>query len=917
DNPYHTTQDCIAQGEQALDLWRGPLLPGFTLRDCFMFNEWVQHETFDLERKIAQLLQRLIACYRQLGEWEHAIALAHQLITQDDLNEASYRLLMSLHLAAHQVHDVMRVYEACVAMLDTQLGLEPSPETEALLQRARASQTDEHRAISFVTSAVPYAGYAFFGREDERERLLRLLNHDTCRLVTLVGIGGVGKTHLAVKLCEHAPQDLNQQAIFISLEDVTSPEQALLSLAAALQLQLLSQGDILEQIIAYLANARLLIVLDNIEQLVPHINAALVRLIKEAPSIQLLVTSRVMLELHEEHVIRLNGLAYPEKQRALDVAHLAEYDSVRFFLYWARKRAPDFGLNMQNAEAIAALCRWVEGVPLAIRLAAAWCELLTVDELLAEIQQNVNILQTSLSDIPAKHQSMRALFQSIWDQLTPDEQAAFMRLSIFRGGFTRQSAQQVADVAPMMLKSLLDKSLLLVDHDTNRRYHIHELLRLFAHEQSAILLADHILDMRYVQYFSAYINLRAADLQGYHQEQALQELDEEFNNLQQAWLLAVEHQDSFGLSVMLDGLYLYLRMRGYWNEGAQLFGKARDTFSPDDEHTRHLVNRLAARYYRIDDDDFSPLLHLLSAAQAAGDAAEVAYLVTELGWYAYFFGHYQLAQRYFRIGLAHYERLSDPFHSAEALRGWAMCRTIRGDLQGALALSEASLAKRQLLGDAFGLSMDHALRGELLFVLGHLDEALTEMLSAYAYLESHSGVYVALKQTKLLCWCHALLGDFAQAENLARRLVDVTDMPEAYGEHVIGLLALAFLNALNLEQENSLALLNKAEQRLSQPNLRTGEGVFSTDLRLLSAVMVGIIRCLNGHWDTAQKHFERLGQYHAVFQRPLVAELLFTGQVLCITWAQNGHLHPVLRAWLDGQIWLSSSPYVLDVLEQS
>ena len=901
---------CVEQYEQALMLVQGEFMAGFTLRDCPMFDDWLDYERLDIERKIAHMMVSLIDCHQSLGNIDRALEIAEQLIAGDTLREEWYCRLMTLHLQNQHPLGALQVYETCARILDEELGLSPGYEIEVLRQQALAQQKGEKSITAVNTTteqSVPYAGHAFFGRESEVRLILNQLADPNHRLISLVGIGGIGKTHLAARIHKLVPEQFVFKSHFITLESVESAEQALLVLAAKLQIRLVLDVPVSDQMIAQLKRENLLLILDNVEQLVPGINPILAQLVQQTDRVKLLVTSRVMLQLHEEHVIRLEGLSYPKSQQPLYTVQT--YDSINFFVHWIQRRDPNFELTEQNMQAVAELCRVFEGVPLAIRLAAVWCELLSVDELLHEIRENASMLQANFSDIPEKHRSMRALFDSIWAQLSPTEQQAFMRLAIFEGGFNRSAAQQITDVTPLTLKSLLDKSLLVVDHESKLRYHIQELLRLFAIEQNNYTEDQHELSRRYISFYATYISVRESDLKGHNQLPGLKEIDQEFTNIQNAWNLAIEHRDVFALHAMLDGLYTYLRMRGYWNEGNNLFGRAMvmlDNETDGDANKQHLYNKLSARYYQNNDNPLLWLLQLIVSAQHHNDKIEVAHLTTELGWQAYFSNRIRLSLRYFSVALYQHHRLGNALERAEVLRGMALCSAALGKFTDAVAFNQESITIRQQIGDQFGLAMNHALHGELLLICNNLPAAIASMNKAYTFIEENFSKYVALKQTKLLAWGLLFSGDLEGARQSAQMLTDVTNTPESHGEYVLGLLVLALLAAIDGERNLSNQILQQCQYVLREPELRTGEGMFSNNLRLLAASMIAVIQSLNQQLESAVLIVAHLMQQEAIARLPLVTHLLFTAQVIALLHERGDNLHTDLYTYLEKQPWLEA-----------
>jgi DNA-binding SARP family transcriptional activator/predicted ATPase len=900
-------EQCVKHLEQAIDLARGGFLAGFTLRNCPAFDSWVQSEEFYLERETNKALRNVIDCHRQSRDFERAIYYAEQYVARDSLNEDSYRVLMELYLQHERIHHVVRVFELCAETLQHELGIAPSTELQTLLQQAKTPQQSKQRIEpTSGHTPIPYLHHAFIGRDAELNTVLDLLTNDTCRLISLVGIGGIGKTHLATRISELAPTHTALDVCFVSLEGLQNAEQAALALASQLQLWLEPNIAVVDQIVSHLKPKHLLVIFDNIEQFSAAITPLLAQIIQHTPAVKLLITSRVMLHMHQEHVVRLVGLTYPHDHANHEAGELQHYDSVRVFMHWARKHNPSFQLTESNIHAVAELCQLLEGIPLAIRLAAVWCELLSVEDLLSEIHQNVNMLQSQLVDIPEKHRSMRALFDSIWGQLNAQEQQAFTRLVIFRGGFTRQAAQQVADITPLLLKSLLDKSLLAVDSDLGRRYRIHAILRLFAEEEESQLSDRQALDVRYVDYYARFVSVRESDLTGGNQHRAIHEIDAEFANIQAAWQLAVEAGKVDILSTMLAGLYLYLRFRGYWDEGRALFNRAQIGLTHfADDKTQHFINKLSARYYDLQQNTLPALLKLKSAAEAYGDPTETAYLTSEIAWHALFWGRYQLSLRYFYDALERYQRLEDEFQVAAVLRGIALCETARGNFDEAAQYNHESITIQQQVGDSFGLALNFFLRGEILLLNAEIHLALENLLTACDYQKAYISEHVVLRHAHLLPWCYVLSGDISQGTELASRLVAVTEALGIYGgEYMMALLILALVAALDGNTDESELLLQRSRQILADPDLQTGRGKFEFNLRLLSKAMIALTHCLNGRLEAGHILINELKALQAILTRPIVMNLLHTAEVISLYVESHGTLQDELIAHLVAQPWL-------------
>src|SRR5260221_6840687 len=247
-----------------------------------------------------------------------------------------------------------------------------------------------------------------------------------------------------------------------------------LAIAEAVRFSFYEGGSPREQLIDFLREKQMLLVLDNFEHLLEG-TALVAEILQNAPAVRVLATSRERLNLQSETVLLLDGMDFPEWETPEDAA---AYSAVRLFLQSAHRMQPDFALSADNIGYVARICRLVQGVPLGIVLAAAWIGMLELSEIASEIERSLDFLESDLRDLPERQRSLRAVFEYSWDLMSEHERDVFMRLSVFRGGFTREAAQEVSGASLKTLMSLVNKSLLR--RDPAGRYDVHELLRQYA-----------------------------------------------------------------------------------------------------------------------------------------------------------------------------------------------------------------------------------------------------------------------------------------------------------------------------------------------------------------------------------------------------------------------------------------------------
>jgi predicted ATPase/DNA-binding CsgD family transcriptional regulator len=434
----------------------------------------------------------------------------------------------------------------------------------------------------------------FVGRSHELADLDRLLRDPACRLLTLVGPGGMGKTRLAseaaVKLLDQFPEGV----YFVALQPLATPDLIIPSVLELLDCQLAPGPDPTEKLLNALREKSVLLVLDNFEHLMDA-TPLLSDILNEAPMVKLLVTSRERLNIRDEWVLEIGGLSVPngDSSRAVE-----DYSAVQLFVQNARRVHPGFSLADQT-EAVVRICQLLDGMPLALELASSWARALSSAEIVAEIERGLDILETSARDVPARHRNMRAVLDHSWERLDSVEHDVLKKMSVFRGGFTRDAARVVTGASLPVLAMLVDKSWL--QHDSaGERYDIHELLRQYAGEkleQSG--LASQTLDA-HLHYFADFMSVREGGIKYRRQTESLAEIECDFENVRSAWKRATVAGDLASINQMLEAMNFFCDMRARFDEGVELFTYAAKAFAGrEDREGRLTYIRLRARRVRL------------------------------------------------------------------------------------------------------------------------------------------------------------------------------------------------------------------------------------------------------------------------------------------------------------------------------
>jgi predicted ATPase/DNA-binding CsgD family transcriptional regulator len=585
---------------------------------------------------------------------------------------------------------------------------------------------------------LPVQTTPFIGRTEQLLDLKHLLEDERVRLLTILAPGGMGKTRLALQCARMQIPHYADGVYFVDLTplgslenqpDTESAEDAhpngvdyvqnliisAIAQAVGFQLQMGKRSQ-KQQLLDYLTHKQLLLLLDNFEHLLD--GAMLVaELLQHAPQIKIMVTSRERLNLVDETLYMLPGMALPDSDDAVDS------ESVQLFMHVARRVQPDFTVNEANLDSIARICHLTEGMPLGLLLAASWLDVLSPAEIVAEIQANIDFLDTEMRDVPDRQRSIRAVFESSWERLTQPEQEVFMRLSVFRSGFTREAAETIAGASPRSLKKLVSKSLII--QSNNGLYRLHKLLGQYAADKLNQTPHAAAVQKQHCDYYARFANKWGHALREGQQLEGLQHLEHALENIYAAFYAAAQEGDAEAINDLIETWYFF-DIRCLWQEGIDLFEIAASSIN-DPVICAKIAAQESMFTFRLGQAEKTWRLAQESYAvlKDADVGVELAVPLNTLGVMAFFYGDLDAAQRYLEEATALAERYNDPCRLAIELGNLSIIVENRGDLDQAYVYLERQLALATQIGDYMSIAMAYLNLADISIQMGKYVDADT------------------------------------------------------------------------------------------------------------------------------------------------------------------------------------------------
>ncbi len=748
--------------QQAIALYRGD----FLAED--RYEEWSLALRERWRESYLTVLLRAAQCHGRLGQYAPALEHCSRASEFAPSREAAYRQKMTYHALMGESHEATQTYYACVEKLK-QLGVIPSRETQTLHEQILQDKIPEElkKIYPFPSAAappqhnLPQPLTSFIGRQREMTQIKQFLRET--RLVTLTGFGGCGKTRLALEVAHDLVGQFKDGVWMIELAPLSDPVLVLPAVASTLGVKDSAGISLLESLQTYLHSRELFLVLDNCEHLIEPCARLVEALLKHCPDLWILATSREVLDLPGETVWSILPLAVPGSEPLPTPTVLQQNESVSLFLDRALSSCPEFVLTTQNAPTVGQICRQLDGMPLAIELAAAKVRALSVEQIAVRLDDRFKLLSEGSRTAPRQHQTLRAAMDWSYDLLAEKERVLFRQLSVFVGGFTLAAIEKIyagkgveSSEAFDLLRYLVDKSLVIAEKQAERmRYRLLETVRQYAREKLAQAGEETVMRQRHRDWFLGWAERAETALEGPDQKEWLERIEQEQDNLRAAleWS-QIQKQDSEMTLRLAGALAPYWDRRGHWNEGRRWLEGAVVKSESISAAVRAKALNAAARLALWQDDYVlarSRYEESLALFRAMKDSRGIARSLSGLGHVAYACDENTVANSYYEEALHISRTLEDRRGISDALHALGHLAYGRNDYAVARINFEESLSMRRTLKHKGGIGLS-------LFTLGAVEIAQGNYMLARSRFEESLACFRELRDKRNIAWALNELG---------------------------------------------------------------------------------------------------------------------------------------------------------------
>lgn len=706
---------------EATQLYTGPLLVGLDVETDEPYGNWLAAERRRLRTLWMGAAKQAALHLEERERVTEALQVWEAILHQDGLAEDALCELLRICLACGQIDRGFAAYTVFQQRLWSEHRLEPRPSTHAWLDRLRqaAENTPPQTGMPMIPLLAqdPMPTTVFVGRDRELTQLVQWLDSEATGVLTLVGPGGVGKTRLAMEAIRRS----SCPSVFVPLVSLLKGQSVLAAVAQAMGKPLRGVNTAEEEVRALLQDARVALILDNAEHLMEEV-AGLVSLVKGFGQVKLLTTSRVRMALPGEQVLELGGLS-------LEPANGAEAPALSLLFHAVRRARPGFAWTAYEIKVASRVCQTLDGMPLALELAGGWAKLFSLSEIANRMEQNLDFLEGSLA-ISERHRGLRVVFAHSWQLLSDSERKALCRLAMFEGGFEVGAGLEIAQVSHQDLLSLVDKAMLKIVGENQRRGDVHPLILEYACEQITPNQREQMLE-RHARYFLRFAEEVEPKLHGPEQIEWMEHLEQDHPNLRLALRWWMDSEEVEGALRMTSALRWFWYLRGHYREGLGWIEQALALNGADQHPSQYAEALRCAGAFLFDLSEypragelFSKALELFEQLQVPGG---IAYMKHHLGLLAREQGDLENAIAYLQESIATRRLLGNTYHLASSLNDLAITHAQRNELGQARPLFEESLTLKEAVGDHAGVAYAYNNLG----VIAHMENRPFEEVRLY------------------------------------------------------------------------------------------------------------------------------------------------------------------------------------------
>ncbi|TNE47150.1 MAG: tetratricopeptide repeat protein [Deltaproteobacteria bacterium] len=692
--------------------YRGELLAAFDFGDEPAFGEWLRLKREALHQAYQKLLARLAEAFKQRGDYEQAEGCLGKWLELEPWSEEAHREKMHVLALSGQRSAALAQYHTCVEVLLSEFQADPADETVELYEQIHYEEVGGERPLDKGgLHHFPAGVTSFVGRNVELEELTEQILHGEHRLFSLLGTGGTGKTRLAIELAQRVagkPHPFRDGIYWVSLSSLAQTDRLPSALAQNLGLAMQMSDELEERLHDFLRARHVLLVWDNFEHLL-QANIFLGRLLEQSPHLKMLVTSRIPLNLSSEYRYQVRGLSLESASQ--------------LFLHRAKQVGGEVDPE-RDSSIIEEICQHVEGLPLAIELAASWTRSLSCQDIVEEVQQDLDFLQGEWGDLPERQRSIRNIFAHSLSMLEDKQRDVLHQATVFQGGFSAQAARKVLGTSLRVLSHLTDHALLYRSEDS--RYSIHTLLSQFLQSDAQ---PNEDLLVSYRQFFLSLLQTQVKELVGNSPADAMRLMKQEIDNIRKAWVLSVQACDVSLLLASVDSLTHLMRIVGLFSEGNELLRQAIQMLESDDSPTSKetaLVFELYRTYLLVEFGQ--PALSLLETIEEQGELESStkilpAFLPFVRGLVHLNLGEHGQAIAKLEEALEKYKGTADVFGRSAIYSKLGFLYYLRSDYDKSIAWAEEGQAFDRDTGYLFGLTEKFGVMGFCYTGLGQLQRA--------------------------------------------------------------------------------------------------------------------------------------------------------------------------------------------------